>query len=117
MRILVVEDEMVVAFMIEDMLGVLGHEVIGLAMRLPQALELAGSCTADLAILDVNLAGLKSFPVADVLAERGVPFLFATGYGLAGLTPPYDRQPVIKKPFGQEDLASAISRAAERPRP
>lgn len=112
MRILVVEDEMLIALLMEDMLSDLGHEVVAMAMRLPQALELAASSDIDLAILDVNLAGLMSFPVADVLAARGVPFVFATGYGLAGLKPPYDAQRVLRKPVFRSDLESAINSAA-----
>jgi CheY-like chemotaxis protein len=80
-RVLVVEDEMTIALLIEDMLTDLGHEVVGLAMRLPQAMELAATAIVDLAILDVNLDGRMSFPVADLLSARGVPFVFATGYG------------------------------------
>jgi CheY-like chemotaxis protein len=83
-RVLVVEDEMTIALLIEDMLTDLGHEVVGLAMRLPQAMELAATAIVDLAILDVNLDGRMSFPVADLLSARGVPFVFATGYGSAG---------------------------------
>jgi CheY-like chemotaxis protein len=112
MRVMVVEDETLVALLLEDMLSALGHEVVGTAMRLPQALELATTCNADLAILDINLAGLKSFPVADMLTRRGMPFVFATGYGRAGLEPPYDSEMVIKKPFGPRELETAISLAA-----
>ncbi len=112
MRILIVEDEMLVALMLEDMLDDLGHQVIGPAMRLSQALELASTCEVDLAILDINLDGSKSFPVADVLSGRGVPFLFATGYGAAGLEVPYKDHLVISKPFAPHDLQAALARAA-----
>jgi CheY-like chemotaxis protein len=111
MRILVVEDEMTIALLIEDMLGELGHEVVGLAMRLPQAMELATMASLDFAILDVNLDGRMSFPVADLLSARGVPFVFATGYGSAGLDESYRGQvTVVKKPFRLQDLQSAIDR-------
>lgn len=103
---------MMIALMLEDMLVDLGHAVAGLAMRLPQALEMARSVEIDLAILDVNLDGRMSFPVAEVLAERGVPFFFATGYGSAGVEPPFDRQVTIKKPFEMKDLSGAIERVA-----
>ncbi len=112
LRILIVEDEMTIALLMEDMLLDLGHEVAGMAMRLPQALELAETAVFDIAILDVNLDGRMSFPVADVLAARGVPFLFSTGYGAAGVDPAYSGRVVMRKPFEIKDLQSAIARAA-----
>jgi CheY-like chemotaxis protein len=77
-------------------------------MRLPQALEWARTATFDIAVLDINLDGCTSFPVADVLRERGIPFTFITGYGAAGLEPPYDAWSVVKKPFDAAMLKSAI---------
>ena len=83
---LVVEDEVLVAMLIEDMLTELGFEVLGPAMRLDAALKNGeGTIVFDLAVLDVNLANEQSFPVAHLLQERGIPFFFATGYGLRGL--------------------------------
>jgi DNA-binding response OmpR family regulator len=108
LRILIVEDEMMIALMIEDMLIEMGHEVVGLAMRLPQAMEIARNAEIDLAILDVNLDGQRSFPVAEVLQERGVAFFFASGYGSAGIEPPFADRLIIKKPFVQNELSSAI---------
>ena len=113
LRILVVEDEMTIALMLEDMLGNLGHTVVGLALRLAQAVKLATDAQIDFAILDVNLNGQLSFPVAELLAARGVPFVFATGYGSAGVEAPYrERGLVIKKPFDSKDLKLAIERVA-----
>jgi DNA-binding response OmpR family regulator len=108
LRILIVEDEMTIALLLEDMVTDLGHQPAALAMRLPQALELAETEDIDLAILDVNLDGRESFPVADILQRRGVPFLFATGYGSGGIEPPYRDRLVIQKPFSLEDLGRAI---------
>jgi CheY-like chemotaxis protein len=108
LRILVVEDEMLVAMNIEDMLLDLGHEVAGIASRLAPALALAKEAAIDAAMLDVNLAGEPSFPVADLLIERGVPFLFATGYGIQGIAEPYRRHPIIQKPFRLADLEEAL---------
>ena len=116
LRILIVEDEMLVAMNIEDMLLDLGHEVAGLAGRLEPALALARDAEIDVAMLDVNLAGEQSFPVADALIERGVPFLFATGYGLKGIPERYRDRPVLQKPFRASDLAQALREAAS-PRP
>jgi len=73
---------------------------------------MAASSDIDLAILDVNLDGVKSFPVADTLVERGVPFIFATGYGRPGLEAPYDGQRVIAKPVTIGALESAINSLA-----
>lgn len=112
LRILVVEDEMTIALSVEDMLIELGHEVTGLAMGLSQALTLAESAAIDFAILDVNLDGQMSFPVAAVLERRKVPFIFATGYGSSGVEPSYrGRGMVMAKPFDRNDLAGMIDRA------
>jgi CheY-like chemotaxis protein len=111
LRALVVEDEMTIALMIEDMLLDLGHQVVAMAMRLPQALEFAETADIDFAVLDVNLDGRMSFPVADTLIERGVPFMFVTGYGAAGVDPKYrDQAIVVQKPFDMADLSRAIGR-------
>jgi CheY-like chemotaxis protein len=109
LRVLVVEDEMSIAFLIEDMLADLGHVVVELAMRLPQALDAARRVNVDLAILDVNLDGDRSFPVADILMERAIPFAFATGYGAAGLDEAYRGKPVLAKPFLCEDLRKLLA--------
>jgi len=110
LRVLIVEDEMTIAFMVEDMLTDLGHEVVEVAMRLPEALAAARRIEVDFAILDVNLDGLRSFPVADILAERGIPFAFATGYGSAGLDEGYRGRPILAKPFMHDDLRMLVAR-------
>ncbi|HEX6011198.1 MAG TPA: response regulator [Geminicoccaceae bacterium] len=79
-RVLVVEDELIVAFLLEDMLAGLGCAVVGPAARVDQALALLDAEAIDAALLDVNLNGHKSYPVADALAARGVPFVFSTAY-------------------------------------
>lgn len=111
LRILIVEDEMLVAMNIEDMLLDLGHEVAGLASRLEPALSLASEAQFDLAMLDVNLAGQTSFPVAEILVRRGIPFLFATGYGIKGIAEEYRSYPVLQKPFRARDLEQALRQA------
>ena len=108
LRVLVVEGEMLVAMNIEDMLLDLGHEVAGLASRVEPAMSLAAEGDFDLALLDVNLAGAPSFPIAAVLRDRGVPFLFATGYGAKGIIEEFRSYPVLQKPFRAIDLAQAI---------
>jgi len=102
---------MMIAIMIEDMLLDLGHQVAGVCQSLAAALTITEpqDLPFDMAILDVNLAGERSFPVARRLAERGVPFMFATGYGTLGLEEPFRSAFTLKKPFQQEDLARAIA--------
>jgi CheY-like chemotaxis protein len=80
-RVLLVEDEGLVALMIEDMLEELGLKVIASAAHVAKACELASAASFDLALLDVNLAGERVFPVARILRDRRIPFLFSTGYG------------------------------------
>ncbi len=107
-RILVVEDEMMIAMLLEDMLADLGHTVIGVAGRLDSALDMARKTDVDIAILDVNLSGEPSFHVAQVLVERGLPFMFATGYGVLGLEAPFQDTLTLKKPFELNDLSRAL---------
>ena len=99
---------MLVAMNIEDMLADLGHDVAGIASRLDAGMDLARNGGFDIAMLDVNLAGDLSFPIADILQERGIPYLFATGYGRKGISDDYDSAPVLQKPFRARDLEEAI---------
>jgi CheY-like chemotaxis protein len=108
LRVLVVEDEMMVSMLIEDMLSDMGCLVVGPASRLDEAIELAKSAEIDCAVLDVNLGGTPIFPLADVLRERGCPFAFATGYGDAGLRDADRGTPVLQKPFREGDLARVL---------
>ena len=114
LRVLVVEDEMLVAMNIEDMLLELGHEVAGIASRVEPALSLAVEGNFDVALLDVNLAGEPSFPVAAVLRQRGIPFLFATGYGIKGIVEEFRSEVVLQKPFREAELARAVDEVATR---
>jgi CheY-like chemotaxis protein len=113
LRVLVIEDESLVAMLIEDILNDLGHEVAAIASRMPDALDIARSGQVDLAIIDVNLDGQPGYPVADILAERGVPFLFATGYGVKGIDPKYSDTPVLTKPFAAAELESMLSQISK----
>ena len=108
LRVLVVEDEMMVSMLIEDMLHDLGCTVVGPASRLEDAIALVESAELDCAVLDVNLGGQPIFPLADLLRQRGAPFAFATGYGDAGLRDADKGSPVLLKPFREVDLARIL---------
>jgi CheY-like chemotaxis protein len=110
-RVLVVEDEAFVVMLIEDMLGELGLEIVGTAPRVARALSLVTALEFDLAILDVNLAGEMSFPVADAIAGKGIPYFFATGYGRPAIVAEHAHRPVINKPFSLNELRAAIERS------
>jgi CheY-like chemotaxis protein len=109
LRVLVVEDEMMVSMLIEDMLSDLGCVVVGPAARLDEAIELARTSELDCAVLDVNLGGQPIYPLADILREAGRPFAFATGYGDAGVRDVDRGTPVLQKPFREGDLARVLS--------
>jgi len=108
-RVLVVEDEYLVAILIEEILESAGCVVMGPIPRLPEALDAAHHDNCDAAVLDVNLAGQRIDPVADALSERNVPFMFVTGYGANALPGEYAERPLIHKPFRMADLLSAVS--------
>ena len=110
-RILVVEDELMIRMLLEDMLGELGYTVAAEAGRIDEALQAAKTADFDLAILDVNLDGEPVSPVADALAARGTPFVFATGYGERGLPEPYRDRPMLKKPFQMDGLKEMLQNA------
>ena len=108
LRVLVVEDEMLVSMLVEDMLSDLGCSVVGPAAEIEEAMSLALGADIDAALLDVNLGGRPIFPVADALKARGVPFAFASGYGEAGLSEDHRGAAVLQKPFREADLARAL---------
>jgi DNA-binding response OmpR family regulator len=110
-RALVVEDESMIAMLLEDCLQEMGCQVIATASRLEQAVALAGSAAIDFAILDLNLNGKLSYPVADALIARGMPFIFSTGYGAGALPPRFQRVPTVGKPFQPQELEAAVGRA------
>lgn len=111
----VVEDEALVALHLEDMLADLGCRIVGPAMRLDRAFAMVErGVTADVAVLDVNVAGEQVFPLAELLAEKGVPFLFATGYGRSGLPEEWHSRPILQKPYTIEEVAAGIERAVGR---
>ncbi len=109
-RILVVEDEALVAMLVEDALLDAGALVIGPAATVREAIALLDREEPHAAVLDMNLAGETSTPVADVLAARGVPFVVATGYGADGLPHAHAAVPVLAKPYDPGELTAALGR-------
>lgn len=111
-RILVVEDESLVAMLIETILEDLGCIPVGPAANVDEGLALAsGDGAIDAALLDVNVSGQQVFPVAEALEARGVPFVFSTGYGEAGLPDAWRGRPTLQKPFTEEAVQAAIRTA------
>lgn len=111
LKILIVEDEAIVSFLLEDMLIELGCAEIWLAGGVAQALALLRDKAPDLALLDVSLAGEFAYPVAERLVQLQIPFVFATGYGRKGIASEWQSRPVIQKPFDQETLVLALAEA------
>jgi CheY-like chemotaxis protein len=107
-RVLIVEDEAIVAMLIEDIIEEIGCSIVGPAAHVTQALAVLAADEIDGAVLDVNLAGEWSYPIADALAARGVPYVFVTGYGQAGLDAAYRDHPVVQKPFTRATLERAL---------
>ena len=114
LKVLVVEDETIVAMLLEQMLEELGCTVAGVAGQVSAATELAQTIDADIAILDMNLGGQRVDPVAEALAARDVPFVFASGYGEDGLAPQFRGRPVLPKPFASAALQQILSQFDRR---
>jgi CheY-like chemotaxis protein len=110
-KVLVVEDEMIIAMLIEDMLDEFGCKLVGPATNVPRALELIGKESIAVAVLDLNLDGKDTYAIADALQRKNVPFIFATGYGSTGLRQEYGNRPVLQKPFQARDLETALTEA------
>ncbi len=108
-RVLVVEDEYLVASLIGDMLQLAGCVVCGPVPRLAQALDAASNEACDVAVLDINLAGQWSYPVAEILARRNVPFVFVTGYNANAMPAEFARRPRVNKPFKMSELLTVLS--------
>jgi CheY-like chemotaxis protein len=109
-RILLVEDEALIAMLMEDMLAELDCEVSATVGQLDEAVRVAGTQHFDAAFIDVNLRGVPAWPLADVLRSRGIPFAFVTGYGSAGTAAAHAAAPVLQKPFRVQDLEAVLQR-------
>ena len=108
-RILVVEDEYLIRMLIEDMLTDLGYDIAAAVGTIAEASELAARAEFNAAILDVNLDGQEVFPVAEILAKRGLPFVFVSGYDENNLPEPYRGRPTLQKPFQAEQLKASLA--------
>jgi two-component SAPR family response regulator len=114
-RVLVVEDEYLVAILIEEILESAGCIVRGPIPRLPDALDAVDHDDFDAAVLDVNLAGERIDPVAQALSRRKVPFVFVTGYGEGVLSEEFAERPRLCKPFRMADLLGAVLKIVKPP--
>ena len=111
LRLLIVEDESLISMLIETVVQDLGHQAVGCAHTVPDALTMLDKQYAgiDAAMLDVNLGGRLVFPVAEALAERNIPFAFVTGYGVHGVPARFSHARVVQKPFTEDDLADVVA--------
>ena len=110
-KVLVLEDEAMVSLLIEDLLLDLGCEVLGPCMRISEANRILDSgATPDVALLDVNVAGERSFPLAERLSRANVAILFVTGYDSAGMEPRWRDHPALRKPFTHVDFESMVTK-------
>lgn len=110
-RVFIVDDEALITMSLEDMLDSLGCIVAGSAASLDQALAAARTVQADAAVLDVNLGRERSDEVARILNERGVPVIYATGYGADGAPNGWPSARILPKPFVIADLEKALNSA------
>lgn len=109
-RILIVEDDYLIAALLEDIMKAAGWRVVGPIGQLAEAIEAAAHQECDAALLDVNLGGETIYPVAEMLSARKVPFMFLTGYGAEGLEQPFAQRPRLGKPFRTKELLGAVAR-------
>jgi CheY-like chemotaxis protein len=110
LRILAVEDEAMIALELEDMLEDLGHEVIGPAASVEEALDLLQQASPDAAVVDANLSGESARPIVDALSRAGIPMVLASGYEARELLKLEISGVLVRKPYSGGDLASALAK-------
>ena len=111
-RVLLVEDEALVAMLLETILEDMGCVPVGPAATVDDGLAMAADATPlDAALLDVNVAGRQVFPIAEALKDRGVPFVFSTGYGESGLPDEWRGHATVQKPFTESAIRAALMQA------
>jgi DNA-binding response OmpR family regulator len=113
-KVLVVEDNYLIAKLVKEVLVFAGCSVSGPIPRLAEARDVASREAHHVAVLDINLNGERVYPVADILSRRRVPYVFVTGYGDTTLPPEYVERPRIRKPFKREELIGTISNLVQR---
>lgn len=114
LKVLAVEDEVIISFLIQDLLAELGCVEIWQATNVESALAILADRTPNMALLDVNLGNEQVFPVAEMLDKAGVPFLFTTGYGRVGIPSRWDAKPVLQKPYDVTALEAAVRQMVSR---
>lgn len=112
-RVLIVEDEALVAMLVEDAVARAGAEVWGTVANIGDAIETARTGDFDVALLDMNLGGQKAHAVPAILARRNKRFAFVTGYGEEGVLETYSEAPVVRKPFREEEIADVLAALTE----
>ena len=110
LSVLIVEDEAMIALMLEDFVESLGHSLHGVASSVNEGLDLVRKGGCDLAILDCNLAGEPVWPVADLLEERGIPFILSSGGSLADAPPRHQGRPLLEKPYTIGAISDLLAR-------
>jgi CheY-like chemotaxis protein len=110
LRVLVVEDELMISMLVEDMLVELGHHVVALASSIEEAAAIAADGDFDAALLDVDLNGQKVDGIAATLVKRGKPFAFTTGYGARGIPQEFRDRPLLPKPYQMDQLNDVLMR-------
>lgn len=108
LRVLIVEDEPLVSMLIEEFLREIGCEVACSASRIPKAIRGLETASIDAAVLDLNVAGASTMALAETLDQRGIPFIFASGYGVQGVDSRWHTRPMLQKPFTAGELRSAL---------
>ncbi len=112
LRVLIVEDEFMIAMAVEAAVTEAGGIVVDMAATLEQALQAAHSANLDAALLDINLNGRTSFAVAEALRERGIPYAFVTGYGKQMVPPAFASAPLLMKPYARGELMRVLGALA-----